>query len=313
MCHTVVLAELCPSGPGGGSYGHLLGGRGCLEPMHLCYVDEAGCPGRLPTANSDIQPVLVICGLVLDQAHIADLTKEFIALKQRFFPTNLPASSGFLDWILVEVKGSEIRRNAASKSRRQRRHTVGFLDKVIELLKAHNCQIIGRVWVKGIGQPFNGRSVYTASIQYIHHWFNRWLHKQDDTGIVICDSRDQALNRVVSHSVFTEKYRGAGDKHPRIIEMPTFGHSENHAGLQLSDLVCSALLFPMAVDAYCAGSITSVHVRPGYSMLRNRYGGRLENLQHREQDPTGASSRLVGGVTVNDQIGKKPRFHMFNP
>jgi hypothetical protein len=32
--------------------------------------------------------------------------------------------------------------------------------------------------------------------------------------------------------------------------MPTFGHSENHAGLQLADLVCSALLFPMAMDAY---------------------------------------------------------------
>lgn len=75
--------------------------------------------------------------------------------------------------------------------------------------------------------------------------------------------------------------------------MPTFGHSENHAGLQLADLVCSALLFPMAVNAYCAGAIASVHVRPEYVVLRDRYAARLEALQHRVHDTSRVPPRNV--------------------
>lgn len=103
----------------------------------------------------------------------------------------------------------------------------------------------------------------------------------------------------------------AGDRHPRILEVPTFGHSENHAGLQLADLVASALLFPMAIDAYCRGTISNVHVRPGYWALRARYGARLDALQHRLEDPGHTSRRLVGGVMVDDQIGRQSRSVLF--
>jgi hypothetical protein len=279
--------------------------------MHFCYVDEAGCTGVLPSATSNIQPLFAVCGLVFDESKIRDLTKEFISLKRAYFPTSLPAGSKHLAWILVEVKGSELRKQLANPSRRKRRHTIGFLDKVLDLLDAHDCRIKGRIWIKGIGAPFDGRSVYTWSIQYIHQHFNQWLSLKPDHGIVICDSRNKQLNSVVSHSIFTEKFRLAGDKHPHIAEMPTFGHSENHAGLQLADIVCSGLLFPMAVDAYCAGSVASIHVRPEYALLRPRYAARLEALQHRIVDPTGATPRRVGGVMVNDQLGKRPRRAMF--
>lgn len=280
-------------------------------PVHICYVDEAGCPGPLPSATSNIQPVLVVCGLVFKQTAVHDLTTEFIRLKRLFYPTSLPTGSMPLEWILVEIKGSELRKNCVDPSRRLRRHAFGFLDKVLALLKTFDCHVVGRVWVKGIGQPFNGRSVYTSSIQYIHQWFNEWLTLTEGHGIVVCDSRDQALNRIVSYSIFTEKYRVGGDKHPRILEMPTFGHSENHAGIQLADLVASALLFPMAVDAYCAGAVSSVHVRPGYGEIRSRYGPRLEGLQYRVEDSAHTPPRLIGGLMVDDQVGKRPRSLMF--
>jgi hypothetical protein len=42
------------------------------------------------------------------------------------------------------------------------------------------------------------------------------------------------------------------------MEVPSFGHSDNHAGLQLADLICSAFLWPMAMHAYCEGHITVI-------------------------------------------------------
>ncbi len=280
--------------------------------MLICYVDEAGCTGVLPDPSSSIQPLFVVCGLVVDQARIHDLTKDLLGLKRRFFPRSVSPGTPALGWILVEIKGAEIRKQLAAGSKRQRRYAIGLLDNVLDLLEKHECRLIGRVWVKGIAAPFDGRAVYTWSIQYVHQWFNAWLEGKKDQGLVICDSRNKQLNTVVSHSIFTEKFRVAGDKHPRILEMPTFGHSENHAGLQLADLVCSALLFPMAVNAYCAGVVASVHVRPEYVVLRDRYAARLEALQHRVHDTSRVPPRLVGGVMVNDQLGRKPRNVMFS-
>jgi len=46
---------------------------------------------------------------------------------------------------------------------------------------------------------------------------------------------------------------GSGDLYDRLIELPTFAHSDNHAGLQVADAMCSALLTPIAVNTYCAG------------------------------------------------------------
>lgn len=279
--------------------------------MYICYIDEAGCVGFLPSATSPIQPVLVVCGLVVQQAHIQPLTRDFIDLKKRFYPKLLPMSSPNLDWMCKEIKGSDIRKAVCNPS--EKRHAIGMLDNVIKLLQKYDCQIIGRVWIKGIALPFDGTAVYTASIQYIHKWFNSWLVSTNENGAVICDSRDPGRNANVSHSIFTQKYKAFGDEYPRIVEMPTFGHSENHAGIQLGDLLCSSFLTPMAVHAYCAGHITSVHIRTGYDQLIHRYGSSLDQLQKRVQDPSATFPKLIGGITVDDKISAKPRHHMFNP
>lgn len=277
--------------------------------LRICYVDEAGCTGALPSAASDIQPAFIICGVDLPVSALPEITREFLYLKQRFFP-HLPLTTPghFLEWILTEIKGADLRRRAVDPSHRKSRHAIGFLDKGVAILERYGARLHGRVWIKAIGQPIDGRAVYTFSLQHICKSFNHCLEAEGTHGVVVCDSRNKALNTVVSHSVFTQKFRAAGDRYPRISEMPVFGHSENHAGVQIADLVCSALLFPIAVHAYCRGHLTGTHIRD-YSALKSRYAPRLDALHPHCRDPH--DGRWLG-VAVDDRIGKLSRGVMFS-
>jgi hypothetical protein len=277
--------------------------------VRVCYVDEAGCTGALPGPTSNVQPIFILCGVDVRAADVSPLTRDFLYLKRRFFPGICPPEAVYLSSILPEIKGADIRRQAVSSSRRQSRQALGFLDAVVKLLEKYEARLHGRIWIKGIGLPFNGRSVYTFSLQYICQWFDHCLGADDTTGVVICDSRNKALNSIASHSVFTQKFRAHGDRYPCLHEMPTFGHSENHAGVQIADLVCSALLFPMAVASYCAGILHSVHVKD-YSVLAERYARRLDALQVRCADPA-RGDRVSGGITVDDKLTRRPRSKMF--
>lgn len=278
--------------------------------MHICYVDEAGCPGALPSRTSDVQPVLVISGLFLPEEQIRPLTSQFIGVKRTFYPGMHRGSRHTLDGILPEVKGSDLRKQICEGNRDQRRHAFGFLDKILTILEDHGARLISRIWIKGIGKPFNGKSVYTFSIQNIYTHFQHYLAGQNSSGVLIADSRNQGLNVNVSHSVFTKKHSINGDQWPRTIEVPVFGHSDNHAGIQLTDLLSSAILTPMAVDTYCSGHISSVHIRPDYSNIKIRYSQRIKNLQYRYIDNI-RGNKHVGGLTVDDKVSNKPGHLLF--
>ena len=71
--------------------------------MQVCYVDESGCTGTLPTPTSNIQPLIVIAGLIIQQRCLHPMTIDFLNLKSRFFPGLLPNGRPFLDGMLVEV------------------------------------------------------------------------------------------------------------------------------------------------------------------------------------------------------------------
>lgn len=278
-----------------------------LRLVRILYVDEAGCTGALASAHSPIQPVFAIVGVAVEQARLHELTWDWLQLKRRFFPA-LAGATQFLDWIRPEVKGSEIRKNVAAGNRNQVRHALGFIDKFMGLLSSHDARVLGRVWIKPIGAPFDGTAVYTSSVQRIFRDFHGYLEAVDDRGFVVADSRNPPKNTIVSHSIFTQKFRSVGDPVGRILEMPLFGHSDNHAGLQLADMVCSSLVWPMAVHAYCSGIVNSVHVRPGYERLRRRYGSSLRALQWRYQN---ADFRWTGGIVVSDPLGKRSGADMF--
>lgn len=133
--------------------------------MRLCYVDEAGDTGAILSPTYPIQPVLVICGIVIEHHRLHDFTHEFIALKKRYFPNLLPPGRTHLAWILRELKGSEIRKSICSTDRNERRQAIGLLDRVVDLLQRCAAKIFGRVWIKQIGSPINGNAIYTSSTQ----------------------------------------------------------------------------------------------------------------------------------------------------
>lgn len=278
--------------------------------MHLFYVDESGCLGTLPTATSPIQPVLALGGIVLEERKVAGFTRDWLNLKERFFPGLRLPDADFLDWILVEIKGAVLRKQVRAPGRDARRHALGFLDKTLGLLEKHEVRLLARVYVKPVGMPFNGRPVYTSAIQYLATDFQHFLRESSAEGLMILDSRNKPANANVAHSVFTQKYKATGDAYDRLLEMPVFGHSDNHAGLQAADTLCSAFLSPMAVYVYCLGRVNSLHVHAEYGRIRELFGERLKRLQYRYQ---GEQQRWRGGITVNDALGHQKGSLFFGP
>lgn len=277
--------------------------------MYLCYVDEAGCPGALPSATSDIQPALVISGLFVPQARLSKLTADFLHLKQRFNPNLVSSGGHWLDITKCEIKGSDLRRDVRRAGRNRRRAVFGFLDQTLQLLETHHCNLVSRAYVKAPGETFRGQRVYTAAVQALCACFQRYLTEADSHGFMVADSRTPGLNSAVAHSIFTQKFKADGDAYDRILEMPTFGHSENHVPLQITDLLCSAILMPMVTNTYCAGHITSVHIRDKDGLIRRRYALRIRDLCFRFHD----NSRMRGGITVNDAILKRSANGLFAP
>ena len=171
--------------------------------LKICYIDEAGELGQLgnPPRRND-QPVLVVGGLFVDAGSLAALTGEFLELKYEFFPGLPYDSERQLDRILPEIKGSDLRRNATRGTARERGQTTGFLNRIFRLLRGHDVRIVARIWIKAPGEPFDGTSVYTFSIEKICSDFEHYLATTESVGFCIADSRSKHQNSKVSHSIF---------------------------------------------------------------------------------------------------------------
>lgn len=278
--------------------------------MKACYIDEAGALGALvnPPLPND-QPVLVVSALIVDTDYLYNLTHAFLRIKHQYFPGLAYISQNHLDRILPEIKGADVRANAVRGSGKQQRHAIGFLDRIMGLLARYGVKITARIWVKGIGSPFNPISVYTYSIQGICMHFDHYLNHTQDVGFCIADSRNKFKNISVSHSVFTQKFSSNHQGYGKIIELPTFGHSDNHAGLQICDIMCSALLYPIACYTYCSGYVKNIHVQPRASVLKTRYDQTIKNLQYRYFDEV--TNRYRGGLVVSDAIQQRSAALMF--
>lgn len=138
---------------------------------------------------------------------------------------------------------------------------------------------------------------YTFAVQDLAVHFGQFLLEAGSHGVIIADSRNPGPNIEVAHSVFTQKWRTGGDPYPPLMEVPLFAHSDNHAGLQLADLVaCSAYGTPTGSGRYRA--------------LRAEHGERLRARQYSYLDETG---RRRGGIVVSDPVGKWPSSRLFEP
>ena len=276
--------------------------------MKFAYVDESGYPDTLPNTVSNVQPVFVIGALLVDRERMPEMTSRFLDIKSKYFP-GLPTSRHRLDAILAETKGTELRKRIRTGGRDDIRHTIGYLDRLMELIEDINGKIVARILVKGVGMPLTERPVYTSYVQALCVCFQKYLEGSGDTGLMILDGRSHHQDAIVSHSVFTQKFQASGDVYDRLVEMPVFGPSQNHAGVQLADILCSALIAPIAMFSYCMGYVTSYHVNAKYGVLKSRYASRLNNMQFRYDDPQ--QGRMRGGITVDDKLGQRSAMQMF--
>ncbi len=202
--------------------------------VSICHIDEAGCTGRLPSSTSPIQPLLVISASIIDLEKIPTITKEFIKLKVKYFPVNFSSLKHDLDALTLEIKGSDVKNDLRRGTKQKVKQRQKFLDEIFDLLHVNNVKLISRIWIKGIGQPFDGRAIYTTTTQNTASLFQNYLYEKNNYGVIIGDFREPKANSHISHSVFTQKYKRGfrGDEYPNLIEIPTFGISDNHAGLQ---------------------------------------------------------------------------------
>ncbi len=277
--------------------------------MYIAYMDDAGDLGSIsnPPQHND-QPVFALTILLVNQNRLSSLVQEFLQIKRSFYPGLIPPASRFLDAVLPEIKGPDIRRDIARATHNNARHATNSLSAIVDLCIRSDIRLISKVFVKGIGRSNNQTAIYTTACQSLFQGFDHYLTTVDDVGVCIADSRTKGLNVSVSHSIFTQMFSSRRAHYPRIMELPTFGHSDNHVGVQLCDLLSSALIVPVAVHTYCLSHIVNVHVQPGYSKIRARFTPRLQQLLYRYQDAQGV---WRGGITVSDGIQHRPSSEMF--
>ena len=270
----------------------------------ICYLDETGCTGALPAANSPIQPVFVLTALFVDESKLREMTTEFVRLKTKYFPAKFSQLTHHLESMRIEVKGTDLKKALRGQlSQRAKQTAERFLDEILTLLKSLDAKLVSRIWIKGVGKPFNGKSVYTVTTQHVARDFEHHLVQCASRGLVIADFRDPGSNSHVSHCIFSQKFKKSKKKKKQIstayqslVESPVFGISDNHAGLQIVDLLSSALICPMATYTFCTGHVNNVHVNANDQYIKQRYKNRLRALEFKHL--SGKSNRY--GFSVSD-------------
>ncbi len=265
--------------------------------MYICYVDESGDSGTFRASDPLLNPFFIILGLFIHQSYVRPLTKDFLDIKNVFFPKHFPNTTTRLDRILVEIKGNDLRKHLREENRRNWQNTIGFLDATLTLLEQYHVQLLGRILVKDPDRVNNDVGVYGRSMMHIYEHFNAFLSPLNETGIIIADSRRKAQNTKVCHTIFTQMHQTRGNKYPNIAEIPVYAPSNNFAMIQLADILCSATLFPMVSDVYNEHLQANVHISTQYSIVRERYKERIKNLQYMYQND---DAKWVGGLLVSD-------------
>lgn len=269
--------------------------------MKICYIDESG-GFEAEGSTADATPLMVLVGLIVDHEHLPRLTRDFLGLRQRFYRSSLAPGKPSLDVLLDELKGSKVRRNLRAPGRNERRHAILFLDGILDLLLGIDAKLVGRVWIKGKGQALDPTATYTFAVQDIAGHFEHHLAETKDLGLVICDARSHAKDILVGHSVVTQKHQASGDAFSHLVDAPVFGRSQNYAGMQIADLIASAIVFPAAAYTYCTGHGYSIHNSPHYDAMRVALRSKIKRLRYGYQD---AEGKWRGGFVVSDRLAHR--------
>lgn len=273
--------------------------------MYFCYVDESGDSGTLHAENETDTPIYVAVGLIVSQSSLYSLTHKFLDIKRRFYRSGMDVKYPLND-ILYEVKGESIRKFVRKGNRRNVTHAIGYIDAIVTLLKNNSAYLLAKCLVKGIGVENSDAGFYSSALQHIWTHFQHFLAQQSCRGIVIADSRRQAQNAKVAHAIFTQYFGFSHERYPNLMELPTYAHSQNHAMIQITDIVCSSILFPMMVNTYWQ-DLANVHVSQKFAIIHGRYKEAIKNMQYRY-----FADNWLGGILVTDGTnGRRTASHLF--
>lgn len=257
--------------------------------MYICYIDESGDSGTLTqgSAADSCSPFFIISGLIIDQQCLSNVTYDLIEAKKRFFPNKLPpvlskkgtvkSSPEHLDWILTEIKGCDLRRSIRKGKVKEKQTAIGFIDNCLKILEKHDVKLVGNALIKKVGNVNSDAIFYGHSVLKIASKFELFLEEHYTSGLLIADSRKTSENERTTHSLFTQKH--SGTKLRKINEVVTYGHSTNFAMLQLADIVCSAVLFPMFCYSFARSipdiSLDNININEGYGEIARRYSEKI--------------------------------------
>ncbi|MFI2258202.1 DUF3800 domain-containing protein [Streptomyces tubercidicus] len=277
--------------------------------MYLCYIDESGTGQPLNPHVPDSVPVMAIGGFTVPEGQMKALAWDFIALKKQFRP-ELDKLATLSQVVNHEIKGEAVRKQFRSTGRKQQRMAHRFVGRLLDILERRDCTVMARIWVKQDGVINDDKAMYGASVTALCANFEHYLTARSSSGIVVLDSRNPTDNAGNVHCVTTRKFGKGGDRLPHLPESPVFGHSNTHLGLQVADLLVSAVLAPAAAVTYAGDLVANVHCHPGFNEIRERHCPRLGGLQHRYQTSTG---KWTGGVVVSDARGHRSAGKLFAP
>jgi hypothetical protein len=248
----------------------------------------------------------VLGGVIIAEAKAKALVWDFLQLKKRFNPSLERPEVRLSDVVSFEMKGSDLRADMRAASRRRRGRAYQIIGSVMHLLEKHDAVIVADIHIKG--QESLGRRVYPQSIHALMSEFETLLRAANTKGMAILDSRTKTKNVPSVNQITTQRFRSGGDAFVHLVESPVFGHSDAHVGLQIADLVVSAMLFPLACAGYCLCLLDNVHPSEAYLDVRERFGERLRLLEHRYLDGEGSRA---GGVRVHDHMNHQPTLAIF--
>ncbi|MDR3280531.1 MAG: DUF3800 domain-containing protein [Synergistaceae bacterium] len=270
--------------------------------MYICYVDESGDAGTFDICDVNLNPLFVITGLIINHASLVKLTHDFLKIKSRFFPKRFAPPMFPLDGIKEEIKGNILRKHLRGRDKRSYQQSIGYIDACIRLLKENDVKLLGKALVKALGKKNSDEAFYGRGMMHIYQHFNSFLELKQELGFVIADGRRPSQNEKTTHVIFTQLHKSSGNSYQRIVEIPVYGQSNNFAMLQMADMICSAVVFPMLMDVY--GNYLSEsgnkHISPQYSSVRSRYKPDVKNMQYRYQDSLGV---WRGGLMISDGTG----------
>ena len=92
-----------------------------------------------------------------------------------------------------------------------------------------------------------------------------------------------------------------GDSYPSIMELPTFCISDNHALLQMCDLICSTVIYPIAALRFCKNVVNNAHTHLNYNWIKTRYSKRLKKLQYHCK----VKNKMMWGITASNKHNPK--------